>query len=155
MGIEEFLQDPCSTTGYFKQLSHNYELEILQHGMNGDNFERIIAIYLNKIPCMLAISKTKIKFPLFFDILQNAGHIPIGTRLFATESNISRINLQIGKAVLTDIHNVRILEFLQNMKYSTDDLYYRTSDFIHQEQIMHLDEYALPGLIKILANTKL
>lgn len=155
MGIEEFLRDPGSTTGYFSQLTDDYKLEILHHGINGDSFERIIAIYLDKVPCMLAVSRSKIEFPLFLDILQNAKHVPIGTRLFAPDSGISRINLQITKATTKDIYDAEMLGFMHKMNYTTDEFYCRKSDFMYQEQIMHLDEYCLPGLIDILANSKI
>lgn len=155
MKIEEFLRDPGSSTGYFSQLTNDYKLEILHHGRNGNNFERIIAIYLNKIPCMLAVSKTNLEFPLFLDILKNAKQIPIGTRLFAPDSGISRINLQISKIRQQDVHNSEILDFIHRMNYTMDELYYRKSDFVYQEQIMCLDEYCLPGLVNILANSKI
>jgi len=153
--IEEFLQDPGSTTGYFSQLSHEYRLEILKHGINGDSFERIIAIYLNNIPCMLAISKTSLSFPLFLDILQNAGQIPIGTRLFAPDSSIIRANLQISLIDKKKIDNPIIARFIEDVKYEGAQLYSRMSDFVFEEQFMHLDEYALPGLVDILNDTKI
>ena len=155
MKIEEFLRDPGSSTGYFNQLTGDYKLEILHHGINGDTFERVIAIYLDKIPCMLAISRTKLEFPLFLDILQNAKQIPIGTRLFAKDSGITRTNLQISKIITKDVHKLEILDFIHKMNYICDELYLRKSDFVFQEQIMHLDEYALPGLVDILNDTKI
>lgn len=150
MEIEEFLRDPGSTTGYFSQLAHDYRLDILSHGINGEYFERVIAIYLNGIPCIVAISRTRIKFPLFLDILQNAGHIPIGTRLFAPNSNIVRANLNIGVVTPDNINNSKINNFIRDLAIESKELYCRTSDFVFEGQTMHLDEYTLPGLAKIL-----
>lgn len=155
MNVEEFLRDPGSTTGYFNQLSLDYRLDILQHGINGECFERIIAIYLNSIPCLVAISRTKINFPLFLDILQNAGHIPIGTRLFAPNSSIKRENLNINPIFVDDIENLIIANFISTITTNDKKLYCRTSDFTFEDQMMHLDEYTLPGLTKILNKTTL
>lgn len=155
MNVDEFLRDPGSTTGYFSQLSLDYRLDILQHGINGEYFERIIAIYLNSTPCLVAISRTKINFPVFLDILQNAGHIPIGTRLFAPNSGINRENLDINPIYVDDIENLIIADFISTITTNDKKLYCRTSDFIFEDQMMHLDEYALPGLIQILNKTPL
>jgi chorismate-pyruvate lyase len=152
MKIEEFLRDSGSTTGYFKQLTDDYGLEILRHGIIGDTFERAIAIYLNKAPCMLAVSKTKVEYPCFFEILQNAGDVSIGTKLFAPDSGITRTNLQISKINLKDIEHKEIVNFIHKMNYNLNELYYRKSDFIYQQQKMHLDEYVLPSLIEILVD---
>lgn len=153
--IEEFLRDPGSTTGYFSQLSHDYQLEILKHGINGEYFERIIAIYLNGVPCIVAISKTRVDSPVFFDILRNAGQVPIGTKLFATDANITRTNLDISIVAPNDIKNSIIANFIASISIESKGLYYRTSDFVFEDQIMHLDEYALPGLTQILKETSL
>lgn len=155
MTIEEFLQDRGSTTGYFSGLSQLYKLEILHHGINGAEFERIVAIYLENIPVMLGVSNTKLSHKKFLDILQNAAHIPIGTKLFAPDAGIVRTNMRISQIFRNNISNQIINSFLlSNIPDIGNTLYFRQSDFIYKEQSMQLDEYVLPGLIKLLAEVK-
>jgi chorismate-pyruvate lyase len=150
MTIEEFLRDPGSTTGYFKTLSDDYRLEILKHGLNEDRFERVISIYLDGIPVMLATSQTSIQDPLFLDILQNAGQIPIGTRLFAANSGIIRTNLQITEIFSDDVAHDVICSELKSIGCVNETLYFRSSDFIYENQKMSLYEYSLPGMVELL-----
>lgn len=154
MTIEDFLKDPGSTTGYFSTLSEVYVLKILDHGINADKFQRIVAIYLENIPVMLGVSSTQLSHTTFLDILQNAAHVPIGTKLFAVDSGISRTNMQVRQIPVDTIANKAVNDFLANLTNLPDQLYFRQSDFVYENQSMRLDEYVLPGLINLLAKAK-
>lgn len=150
MTIEEFLADYGSTTQHFKSWSNDYRLEVLDHGLNRDKFQRIVVIFVDKIPVMLGLSETEITNTLFMDILQNAGLVPIGVRLFDPSAGISRTQAQIGRLNTIDINNQVVLRYLANAGV-TGDIHYRQSVFIANEQSMLLKEYILPGLIELLA----
>lgn len=150
MTINEFLADYGSTTQHFKSWSNDYFLEVLDQGVIGDSFQRLVVIYLDKIPVMLGYSKCKLDNFIFTDILKNAGLIPIGVRLFAPESGISRVEADIGLIDFNDIENSKIKNYLFEAKY-TQKIHYRSSSFVVLNQSMKLIEYVLPGLIEILA----
>ena len=150
MTIEEFLADYGSTTAHFKSWSDDYRLEVLDHQVVGNRFQRLVVIFVEKIPVMLGLSETEITNPLFLDILQNAGVRPIGLRLFAPEAEIKRVEPEIGKLNISDITNLDVLDYLAK-SCVTGEIYFRQSNFIHYEQQMTLKEYILPGLIELLA----
>ena len=154
MTIMEFLADYGSTTQHFRSWSDDYRLEVLEHGVVGDSFQRLVVIFVDKIPVMLGLSETKLVNPLFLDILQNAGLVPIGVRLFAPDCGIKRMDAKIGQ-INTDsvINKAAIAYLLQNSV--TGDIYYRQSNFVYQEQKMILKEYILPGLIGLLEKNQL
>lgn len=150
MKVEEFLQDPSSTTGYFQSLSKNYKLDILHHGRQEDSFWRIVAIYLDNIPVMIGVSSTQVWHHTFLEILENAAHIPIGTRLFKAGAEITRTNMQIGEINCAAITNNTVTTFLHKLDGIGTEIYLRQSDFVHKNETMHLDEYVLPGLIQLV-----
>ena len=150
MTIEEFLTDYGSTTQHFKSWSNDYRLEVLEHGLNGNKFQRIVVIFVDKIPVMLGLSETEITNPLFMDILQNAGLVPIGVRLFDPSAGISRTQAQVGQLNTANIDNEIVLGYLANSGV-TGSIHYRQSVFIINKQSMLLKEYIMPGLIELLA----
>lgn len=152
MKIKEFLLDPGSSTEHFSKLACDYAIEVLKSAESDGYFERVVAIYLGKVPCMVAISRTLTADLIFLDILQNAGKIPIGRKLFAVDSGITRTNLDVETIAKSAIKDITVTNFIERIELSVAELYIRTSDFIYQDQKMHLDEYILPGLQLILTN---
>ena len=154
MSITEFLADYGSTTTHFKQMSDKYELKILQHGVVGDKFERLVIIYVADLPVMFGLSVTNLSSPTFLNILQNARTVPIGVKLFAAGTAIIRTNMIIKQIDVALVENYIISKYLQENKIS-GQIYYRQSDFVNGAETMQLKEYILPGLLELLSkNTK-
>ena len=145
----DVLQNPGSTTKFFKALTDDYVLEVLDSGICGQVFQRITVIKLDKIPIMLNLSSTNVNNPIFVDILQNALTAPIGERLFASGSQISRDEMTIRTTTVKDINNQVIAGYIKALKIN-DDLCYRYSIFKSEQEAMELNEYVLPGLTTIL-----
>lgn len=145
MNWEDIVYDPGSTTKAFKFLTNNYNLEVLLSQVEGDCFQRIVRISLDGMPVMIALSTTKLKNSLFLDILQNAHNIPIGVRLFAPGSGITREAMQVSKLDYAMLDNNRVKTYIPPIK-PDEVLYYRSSVFNCGAESMELKEYVLPGL---------
>jgi chorismate-pyruvate lyase len=150
MTIMEFLADYGSTTGHFKSWSDDYRLEVLEHGVVNDIFQRLVVIFVDKIPVMLGLSETNLANPTFLDILQNAGVTPIGLRLFAPNAGIKRIEPEIGLLDTQTITNQATFQYLANANVA-GMIYFRQSNFVVANEVMTLKEYILPGLVDVLA----
>ena len=149
MNVMEFLADYGSTTKHFKTWSDEYFLEVIEHGVVGDVFSRLVVIFVDKIPVMLGLSETKLSNLTFLEILQNAGVTPIGVRLFAPNSGVSRIEPFIGQIDIKTITNQATKNYL--VKYNVSGMiYYRQSNFVIDDEIMTLKEFILPGLNDVL-----
>ncbi len=149
MNVMEFLADYGSTTKHFKTWSDEYFLEVIEHGVVGDVFSRLVVIFVDKIPVMLGLSETKLSNLTFLEILQNAGVTPIGVRLFAPNSGIKRIESFIGKIDTKTINNQTIKSYLVQSNVS-GVIYYRQSNFVMDDEILTLKEFILPGLNDVL-----
>ncbi len=149
MDVMEFLADYGSTTKLFKTWSDEHSLEVIEHGVVGGEFSRLVVIFVDKIPVMLGLSETKLSNIKFLDILQNVGITPIGVSLFAPNSGIKRINPFIGKIDTKTISNQTTKNYLVQNNVS-GMIYYRRSNFVIDDEIMTLKEFILPGLNDIL-----
>ena len=149
MNVKEFLADDGSTTKHFKTWSDEYLLEVMEHGIVGDIFSRLVIIFVDQIPVMLGLSETKLLNLIFLDILQNAGVNPIGVPLFAQNSGIKRVKPFIGKIDTKTINNQTIKSYLVQSNVS-GVIYYRQSNFVINDEIMTLKEFILPGLNDVL-----
>lgn len=151
--VEEFLKDYGSTTSSFKQMSDKYRLDVLSNGFIGEEFYRIVAIYVDDLGVMLGLSVTHQNHATFLDILQNAKHIPIGVQLFNPENQITRTNVSIFKINVSQITNLIITDYLA-LNGIIGEIYVRQSDFIKNNETMSLIEYILPGLEVLLDKHK-
>lgn len=150
MSIYQFLQNPGSTTKLFKQISVNYDLEVLEQGQLNDGFQRIVTIALDGTPVMVGLSYAAC--PNFVGILQGAKVTPIGTRLFAPDSGIIRSKMSISKTLIQHIPNFTITNYLNQLGIEKQtSLYYRLSEFKLKSEQMTLTEYVLPGLAQLLS----
>lgn len=149
MNWKDIVYDPGSTTRAFKVLSTDYKLEVLFSDFESDSFKRTIVISLDSVPVMVASSITNQESPIFLDILQNSQSIPIGVRLFAPDSGISRGEMKVTPVELYDIDDRFVVSYIQSLEIDKD-LYYRESTFKHGTQLMQLKEYVLPGLKYII-----
>lgn len=154
MNWEDIVYDPGSTTKAFKFLGTSYNLEILFSDFEGEMFKRAIIIKLDNIPVMVAISKTHISSELFLNILQNAQTTPIGVRLFAPKSGITRGLMEVQKIDIAAIDDEIATGYINALGMS-GELYFRTSTFTaNGTQTMNLTEYILPGLKFIINQSK-
>lgn len=151
MNLEQIIYDPGSTTKAFKYLTDDYKLEILFSGFDKNLFKRTIVIKLDDIPVMLAVSETQVSNDLFLDILQNAHHTPIGVKLFSPELAIKRGEMQVTQINVEMIDDLIVANYIKALNIS-ERLFYRTSIFTSNMQIMELKEYILPGLEVIINN---
>ncbi len=149
MNIEEFLNDYGSTTAHFKSWSNDYHLDILDHGICGNKFHRVVLIWVDKIPVMIGLSETELTNLTFVEILQNAGAIPIGVRLFAPNSGITRTEASISQIGTDNIINKSVRNYLTHSN-TYGSIYLRQSNFVTTNEKMMLKEYILPGLIELL-----
>ena len=151
--IMEVLLNPGSTTKFFKALTHDYILEVLDSGVYEQMFQRITVIKLDQIPVMLNLSSTSIHNNVFMDILQSSLTTPIGKRLFASGSKICRSEMTIKHTIVNNINNQIIAGYLRALKID-NELCYRCSIFKSEQETMQLSEYVLPGLEEILSKYK-
>ena len=149
MNIIDFLADFGSTTKTFKTWSDEYSLDVIENGIMGDVFCRLVVIFVDKMPVMLGLSETRLSNPKFLDILKNAGSTPIGVRLFAANSGISRIEPFIGQ-LDTEAVTIRAIKDSLVQYGASGMIYYRQSNFVIDNEIMTLQELVLPGLNDVL-----
>lgn len=150
--FQEFLNDYGSTTYRFKKISKNYEIKVLFSGIENKVFQRIVSIFLNNAPVMVAISETNTNNTVFMKILQDAANNPIGEKLFKPDSGIKRVNMQIKAILPQQISNSIIYENIIKLGYGLQqkELYIRESQFIFNNEQMYLTEYVLPSLVNLL-----
>ena len=149
MNLMQFLADYGSTTKYFKSWSDDYNIEVLDTGIVGDLFFRVVAIYVDQIPVIVGISQTKLTNPTFLSILQNAGVSPIGEKLFSPDFGIQRIGLSTDQIDKDLISNNIIKEYVFK-NCDVNKIYFRQSEFVVANEVMGLKEFILPGLEEIL-----
>lgn len=147
---QKILYDPGSTTKAFKFLTSDYTLDVLFSQVEDGHFKRVVVIKLDQIPVMVALSMTNICNPLFLDILQNSATTPIGVRLFASDSSISRGIMQVTKISLALVFDNTIKQYISTIA-DINEIYHRQSVFSHENETLELHEYVLPGLKEILA----
>ncbi len=150
--FQEFLNDYGSTTYRFKKISKNYEVKVLFSGIMNEVFQRIVSINLNNLPVMIAISETNTNNSVFMKILQDAANNPIGEKLFKPDSGIKRVNMQIKVILPQQIFNSIVYEYIIKLGYQLKqkEFYMRESQFIFNNEQMHLTEYVLPSLVNLL-----
>ncbi|HMT03191.1 MAG TPA: hypothetical protein PKD00_07805 [Burkholderiales bacterium] len=150
--FQEFLNDYGSTTYRFKKISKNYEIKVLFSGIENKIFQRIVSIFLNNAPVIVAISETDTNNSVFMKILKDAANNSIGEKLFNPDSGIKRVNMQIKAILPQQISNAIIYENIIKLGYGFQqkELYIRESQFIFNNEQMHLTEYVLPSLVNLL-----
>lgn len=150
--FQEFLNDYGSTTYRFKKMSKNHKVKVLFSGINNKIFQRIVSIYLNNVPVMIAVSETNTNNKTFMKILEDAASNPIGEKLFKPDSEIKRVNMQIKVILPQEISNSIVYEHIIELGYELQqkDFYIRESQFIFYNEQMHLTEYVLPSLVNLL-----
>ncbi len=150
MSLDEFLNNPGSTTKVFQNLATSSQIEVLWNGFINDSlFQRIVLIKLDNIPVMIAISEADIFSPLFLDILKNSGTVPIGVRLFDSSAKISRSKMSFEEIHIDDIVN-HIVQHELKQRVDENIFIERNSNFNYDTQKMQLKEYILPGLVNLL-----
>lgn len=151
MSLTKFLANPGSTTIFFKKITKEYQLKILDNNYLANRLERITIIELDHIPVMLNLSYTSLTNSKFIDILENAATTPIGTKLFVPNSGIKRAQMSVSQIGVNQIDNVIIQNYMHELGLDTKtQLYVRQSQFTYQDEVMHLVEYILPGLVTLL-----
>ena len=149
MNIHQFLFNYAATTDSFKLISKEYKLEVLESGIIDNKFKRLVLIHVANMPVMFGLSATNLHNHHFLHILKNAHTTPIGSVLFAPESNIRRYKMQVESIDITSITNTIIKQYMTDNAI-TSNIYYRYSDFVFQQERMHLQEYILPNLLTLL-----
>lgn len=165
MNIKQFLNYSGSTTKLFKSTTYNYKIEVLSSevkemskdssGIHNNNFQRIVVIYLDNIPIMIALSYTNCSCQKFFSILQEADTKPIGEFLFVAHSGIKRAKMKIYQIKIKNIQNNVIRDYILQLPLPNNyAIYERKSRFTYHKdkktEKMFLIEYMLPGLEKFL-----
>ncbi len=114
MTVLDFFSNWGSTTQIFKSWTTDIQIMVLENQVKQNIFNRIVVILIDKIPVLLGHSETCINNTCFFEILNYARSTPIGTSLFAPNSGIKRINLEIKKMPTSQITNKIIRGYLSN-----------------------------------------
>ena len=150
MAILEFLTNCESTTSYFKRISDKYQLDVLQHGIKGNVFQRLVLIHVDDVPVMFGFSETRLDNANFLNILQNAGNTPIGLSLFAKNTSIARANMEVKQIDIVAVSHPLIVDYLTSQKI-IGKIYCRQSCFVDGDETLQLKEYILPGLLELLS----
>ncbi|MCC2624581.1 MAG: hypothetical protein K0R14_454 [Burkholderiales bacterium] len=146
--FNQFLYNQSSMTKQLESLDNNFQVIVLNSGMAGDDYKRIVSLTLSNIPVIVAISQAKTGSPYFVDLLKNADTKPIGKILFARNSGVIRdLGMKVDQIYLNHIGDNTVRNYIASLGYTNKDVIYkRTSIFRKKAQYMQLDEYVLPSI---------
>ncbi len=137
-------------TKQLESLGTKLSVTLLAEIEEKDYFRRCITLNLNNTPVVVASSQTLIRYSFFYELLKNASTTPIGTFLFAADSQVQRqADMQLKLVTVNDLHHLpQIIQNLGQHSYQAQQTFWqRTSIFTyHDEEQFELIEILLPEL---------
>jgi chorismate-pyruvate lyase len=150
--LNEVVYNNQSMTTMLRTLSSDFTVTVLKSEVEEPNYVRIVELNLRNTPVIVAISSTNLNNPTFVNLLKNSQDVSIGNKLFANDSQISRLsNMTITNVRLKNIRNPIISNYLISLGYTpTQQFVKRHSYFNYKTETMDLIEYVLPSLNKFV-----
>ncbi|MBY0379888.1 MAG: hypothetical protein K2P99_05750 [Burkholderiales bacterium] len=147
------IKNKLSMTTSLKKLNNNFSVHELYSGTQRNIYIRFVTLKLESTPVIVAVSSTYHNNHIFYDILTHSNNSPIGSKLFALNSGITRNpNMLISIVCVSKIDSKTLQQYLSELGYKPNQkIIQRTSIFLYKNtESMQLTEYILPAIVDFI-----